>query len=194
MPQNKTSKDKSVLWWVLWITTTILSFFAASAFWTPFIASRFGSVRETGNAIIWIAAVFGTWMVILVPLIVVMYAKVDKAYEDARIRRENAAAQYRSFTLEKKLRTLPDRLQKELRSVPETLHGGHLTNARLKDGRTVTNLFIAGGEEILGIYDQSEMSFQPEDIVALEPVDMSKPPCFVPAKWLRLDGVSLSSH
>ena len=83
--------ENTVLWWVGWIALTILSFFACCYFWTGFIARHIGGM-DTGNApILWVTAVFGSWMVLLVPLIIVMYAKVDKAYEDARIRRESAA-------------------------------------------------------------------------------------------------------
>ena len=91
-PAQKSSQ--SVLWWVLWIVGTIAAFFIAAWIWTPLIARRFGSVQNTKTAIIWIGAVFGTWMVFLLPMIVVMYQKVDKAYEDARIRREKSAARF----------------------------------------------------------------------------------------------------
>jgi len=175
---------------VLWITTTIASFFAAAAFWTPFIASRFGSIRETGNAVLWVTAVFGSWMIILIPLIVVMYSKVDKAYEDARIRREEAAQRFQSQSLSRSERLLSEALIAKVRTFPETIKGGHLMNARLRDGRSISNLFISRGEEILGIYDQPSLSFRPGDILDLDPVDMSNPPFFLPSKWLRLDGAS----
>ena len=190
MAQNANKKDRTVLWWVLWITATILSFFAAHAFWTPWIAARFGSIRESSTALIWVAAVFGTWLVILVPLIVVMYQKVDKAYEDARIRRENAANRFRSVYVDKERRLLPFPVREKLKGTPETIRGGHLVNARLKDGREISNLFIAGGEEILGIYDREDMPFEASEILDVEQVDMAKPPFFTPNKWLRLDGAA----
>src|SRR5689334_14637964 len=84
-------KDHSVLWWIGWIVLTILTFFAAYALWTPIIASRVGPMSQPGVPMLWVAAVFGTWMVFLVPLIILMYNKVDRAYEDARINRERLA-------------------------------------------------------------------------------------------------------
>src|SRR5437899_1735211 len=78
--RKKAGGTQTIFWWIVWISLTIASFFAASAFWTPFIAKHFGSILETRNAVIWIGAVFGTWMVFLVPLIILMYQKVDKAY------------------------------------------------------------------------------------------------------------------
>src|SRR5205823_2536522 len=97
----KASGTQTIFWWVVWITLTIASFFLAAAFWTPVIASKFGSIRETRTSVIWIVAVFGTWMAALVPLIIVMYSKVDKAYEDARLRREKAALRFKSISVEK---------------------------------------------------------------------------------------------
>ncbi|MBI3306591.1 MAG: hypothetical protein HYZ84_02120 [Candidatus Omnitrophica bacterium] len=82
----KTKGSRTILWWVMWIVMTIVSFFLAAWLWTPIIASQFGSIHQNRNAVLWVTAVFGTWMVILVPLIVVMYMKVDKVYG---LRRKN---------------------------------------------------------------------------------------------------------
>ena len=111
---KKSGGSQTILWWVIWIALTIGSFFVASAIWTPVIASRFGSVRETKPAVLWITAVFGTWMVILLPLIILMYQKVDKAYEDARIRREKAALRFRSIRVDKSKRLIPQKLRATL--------------------------------------------------------------------------------
>jgi hypothetical protein len=118
-----------------------------------------------------------------------MYQKVDKAYEDARIRRETAAQKFRSLNIDRERRLLNPALRQKLRNAPETIQGGHLVNARLKDGREIPNLFIAGGEEILGIYDQENLPFEASEIFDIEQVDMTHPPFFTPTKWLRLDGV-----
>ena len=79
---------QTVFWWIGWIVLTILSFFLSCFFWTRHIALHVGPMSQPGVSILWISAVFGTWMLLLVPLIIVMYNKVDKAYEDARIVRE----------------------------------------------------------------------------------------------------------
>ncbi|MCB9799882.1 MAG: hypothetical protein H6757_03905 [Candidatus Omnitrophica bacterium] len=192
---SEKSKQKkgtqTVLWWVAWITLTILSFFAAHAIWTPLIARHFGSIRETKTAAIWVAAVFGTWMVFLVPLIVFMYHKVDKAYEDARNRRERAEKQFRSLNIEKEKRLLPEILSRKLAGVPETIEGGHLVSLTLKNGKHYAYAFIAHRHELLGLYDEKEFNFTGSDIQDIELVDMSKPPTFFAASWLRLDGVTL---
>ncbi|HXV28571.1 MAG TPA: hypothetical protein VD913_06355 [bacterium] len=189
---NRKSGSQTVFWWITWIVLTIVSFFAAAAVWTPLISRHFGSIHENKNAILWVGAVFGSWMVILVPLIIVMYQKVDKAYDDARIRREKAAARFRSIFVEKSKRLIPPEISKKLASIPETVKGGHLVNATLKDGRHIPSVFISGGSEILGIYDASEMTFEGSDVAAAEIADMSHPPRFSVPQWLRLDGVAPS--
>lgn len=181
---------QTIFWWVAWILLTIGSFFAAAGFWTPVIAKRFGSIHETKTAVIWVSAVFGTWMVFLLPLIIVMYQKVDKAYEDARIRREEAAARFRSILVERSKRLLSPELKEKLKNWPETIRGGHLLTVILKNGRRIPHVFVAGGEEVLGIYDFTQLPFEGPDIADIEPADMSCLPAFFTANWLRLDGVA----
>ena len=87
--------ESTVTWWLIWISLTIGSFFLAVWFWTPFIAARFGSVQNPTTSLLWIIAAFGSWLIALIPLMIVMYYKVGKAYEDARIRRETKAQTYK---------------------------------------------------------------------------------------------------
>lgn len=195
MPQKSSPKSskggsQTVFWWVVWITLTIGSFFLASAFWTPVIAKYFGSVRETKASVLWVVSVFGTWMLFLLPLMVIMYQKVDKAYDDARIRREKNALRFRSIFVEESRRRLSENISSELKTWPQTIDGGHLAHAVLKDGRRVPNVFIRDAREILGVYDASEFSFEASDVVSVEPVDFSKNPAFLANQWLRLDGVA----
>ena len=186
MPKKE---SQTLLWWMLWITATIGSFFVASAFWTPLIAKHFGSIRETRTAILWVSAVFGTWMVILLPLIVMMYFKVDKAYEDARIRREKAASAFRSIFVEKSKRLLPDLLSKKLADCPEAIEGGHLVTLILKDGRRIADVYVSGRREVLGLYDFTQMPFEITDVADVEPADLNQLPHYFQSNWLRLDGV-----
>ncbi|MBI3316602.1 MAG: hypothetical protein HYZ85_01180 [Candidatus Omnitrophica bacterium] len=188
--KSKKSGSQTVLWWVIWIVATLASFFVAAWIWTPIIARRFGSVLETRNAVIWVFAVFGTWMVILVPLIVVMYQKVDKAYEEARLRREKNEARFRSVFVERSKRLLPSNLSAKLKTLPRTLENGHLVHVRLKDGKRIPNVFIKNEEEVWGIYDFTEMPFEVSEILDIEPADQEKLPAFLTPSWLRLDGVN----
>ena len=190
LPKQKPKGIQTILWWVGWITLTILSFFVAAAFWTPLIAHHVGSVRETKPAILWVTAVFGTWMVFLVPLIIFMYQRVDKVYEDARIRREQNALRFRSIVVPIEKRRIPEKFSKKLAQVPETILGGHLVNVTLHSGEKIPTVFISERREILGIYDARELTFEGSQIAAVELVDMSKPPVFLTANWLRLDGAT----
>ncbi len=189
IPRPKKSGGQTIFWWIGWIVLTILSFFAAAAIWTPLISRHFGSIHETRPAVLWVATVFGTWMIILVPLIIVMYQKVDKAYEDARLRREKAQNRFRSIFVEKSKRILPAKLSKKLESLEETLDGGHLVTATLKDGRKIDHVFIVNAGEILGVYDASELTFEGNDVVSLEAANLNPAPRFLISNWLRLDGV-----
>jgi hypothetical protein len=188
-PSKKSGGSQTILWWVVWISLTIGSFFVAAVFWTPIIAKHFGSVRETRASIAWVASVFGTWMVILVPLIIVMYSKVDKVYEDARIRREKNAARFRSIFVEPGKRAVPPAVTQKLTAWPQTIAGGHLVNVRLKNGTTVDNVYIFEGKEVLGIYNAADLTFEGNDVADVEPVDFKKTPAFLANLWLRLDGV-----
>ena len=188
---KKSNGTQTIFWWVVWISLTIASFFAASSFWTPFIAKHCGSILETRNAAIWICAVFGTWMIFLVPLIVLMYQKVDKAYEDARIRREKAASRFRSIHVEKSKRLLAPELRRKMAGWPETIKGGHLVKIVLKDGRQVAHAFVSEGE-ILGVYDLEEFSFTANDVADIQSTENEALPAFSTTQWLRLDGVKPS--
>ena len=188
--------ESTVTWWLIWISLTIGSFFLAVWFWTPLIANRFGSIKNPTTSLIWIIAVFGTWLVALIPLMIFMYQKVDKAYEDARIRRESRAVKFKDpvkikavFISESK-RQIPKTITDQLKKIPQTIKGGHLITAILKDGRKIEHVFIARAKEILGIYGAEELTFGAEDIVNFEPADLTHPPDFTQKTWLRLDGNS----
>ena len=198
MPKGsrKPKGESTVLWWVGWIFLTVISFFISCAFWTATIAAHAGNMHKPGVPILWVTAVFGSWMVLLVPLIVVMYNKVDRAYEDARIAREtdklNKArneSRARSISVETSKRALPREFTQRLGRSPETIRGGHLVTVALKDGRKVENVFVAGKKEILGIYNAEDMTFSANDIADLIPADLDRLPLFEAQKWLRLDGV-----
>jgi len=84
-------------------------------------------------------------------------------------------------------RQIPKTLQKKLKDVPNTIRGGHLVTAILKDGRRIQNVFVARRTELLGIYDQEKLTFAAEDIIDLEPTDLTHPPDFTDKNWLRFD-------
>jgi hypothetical protein len=193
---NGKKSDSTVLWWIGWITLTIAAFFAASAIWTPVIARHYGTMDRPGAPILWVTAVFGSWMVLLVPLIVVMYNKVDKAYEDARIARESAAHQkaraafrVRAVKLDDADRRLDRRLIEKLKTVPPAVKRGHLVTAVLKDGRRVDHVFVLDRRDLMGVYGAERATFTAADVVDVVPADLDRLPAFQPDRWLRLDGI-----
>jgi len=186
----------AILWWVGWIAVSILTFFVSCFFWTRFIAEKVGPITQPGVAVLWVAAVFGTWMVMLVPLIIVMYQKVDKAYEDARIAREkkqfekkSSLFKVKSVLVDETKRQLTKDLSKKMKSWPEAIRRGHLVTAILRDGRRIENVFVLNRQVVLGVYGVKEMPFQTEHIQDLEPSDLDHIPNFKSEDWLRLDGV-----
>jgi hypothetical protein len=193
---NSKSSSTTVYWWIGWIVLTIVSFFISSSFWTPVIARHIGPMSQPMVPLIWVALVFGSWMVLLVPLIIVMYQKVDKAYEDARMTREENTYEknkviwgVQSVDLAPERRRLSSALIEKLRRIPEALKKGHLVHLLLKDGRRISYAFILGRKELLGVYDLMKVDFDAADIADIEPADLDKLPPFETDKWLRLDGV-----
>lgn len=192
----KKKNDSTVIWWIGWIVLTILSFFVSFYFWTPFIAKHVGNMQSPGAPILWVTAVFGSWMVLLVPLIIVMYSKVDKAYEDTRIARETTEFQkakegfkVKSVLVEPSKRNLPENLVQKLKALPETIRKGHLVTIILKNGQKIHNVFILNKKEILGVYGVDQMPFAAEEAMDLELANPNELPNFKAENWLRLDGI-----
>lgn len=187
--------ETHVVWWIGWIALTIASFFASAGFWTWHLARAGKSIHETANARLWIFSVFGTWMIALLPLIVVMYRKVDRAYENARRQREQTEGKRprpKTLFIDPALRILEEPLKQKLKRWPATLKSGaergHLVTAILKDGRRFPNVFVVNGREVLGIYGCEALPFEVKEIADLELNDLEKVPAFTESGWLRLDG------
>ncbi len=198
MAQAQKKNDNTVLWWIGWIVLTIVTFFISCYFWTGFIAKHVGPIQQAGVSVLWVTAVFGTWMLFLVPLIIVMYNKVDRAYEDTRIERETKELQKskkgpetRSILVPEADRLLPKNISDLLKKMPRAIRRGHLVTAVLKSGQRVENVFILDKQEILGIYNADKFPFKAEDVAALEPANLDHLPAFETKKWLRLDGAGL---
>lgn len=190
--------ETNVTWWIGWIALTIAAFFASVGFWTWYFSKSGGNIQAPGAAARWVFAVFGTWMIALLPLIVVMYQKVDRAYEKARLRREEnekketARPHAKTVFIDPAKRVLGNFLSNKLKRVPATLkrgrQSGHLVTAILKDGRRFQNVFVVNRSEVLGIYGEDRLPFEAQDVVDLEPADWEKLPAFSEENWLRLDG------
>lgn len=197
-PPTQTSGLKAVAWWMTWIAVTIVSFFISCWFWTGFLARNYGTMDRPGAPILWVTAVFGTWMILLVPLIVVMYAKVDKAYEDARINREGSAYDktrramgVRCLDIAQGDRRLSEDHRRQLKRMPQAIRNGHLVSLILRDGRRVRYAFILNGVELAGVYQESDPRVLASQIAEIHPVLLADVPDFEASGWVRLDGVGV---
>ena len=187
------SKEHPVLWWIGWIALTIVAFFIPCYAWTKFFAMHAGTMDKPGMPALWVTAVFGTWMIFLVPLIIVMYNKVDRAYEDARNARERQAKELlasrfpvKAILVDGQRLLLPKPLQKKLKRLPKTLKKGQLVSLEFKDGRKLENVFVYGNEEIVGVYGRTDFPFDAREAVKAALLDPSQTPPVDYEKWLRL--------
>ncbi len=193
---NRKNKS-SILWWMGWISLTILSFFISCIFWTWILSHQLGDIHETHNALIWVAFVFGTWMVFLFPLIIFMYNKVDRSYEESKIQREiafqnkiQAGLPFTSILIDPKQRELTETLKDKVAGFSEAIKNGHLVTAHLKNGQKIEYVFIKDRSEILGVYNLNIPVYGSE-VIDIEATDLHKLPKFEPEKWTRFDGIGI---
>lgn len=186
-------KEHPVLWWIGWIVLTILAFFVSCYLWTVVIARYVGPVSNPGVSVLWVVAVFGTWMLMLVPLIIVMYNKVDKAYDESRVKKEKKNRDFMAtqfpvpfLEVERSRRLLPEKVRQMIRKMPRTMKNAHLVTLVFRDGTRLYNALVWDASEIVGVYDAKEYLINAQDAASAEPVD---PVQLMPVdydRWLRL--------
>lgn len=65
-----TPKDhSSFLWWLGWIVLAITALIGSGSFWTWAIPRTLGDFTNPAVTMLWLIAVFGTWMILLIPFI-----------------------------------------------------------------------------------------------------------------------------
>ena len=188
-------QDNTVVWWVGWIVSTIVTFFVSSYFWTGFISNYVGDMDQKGVPLLWVASVFGTWMILLVPLIIVMYNKVDRVYEETRIGqdevRENArraASGIKFDPIPESERQLSQALAQKIKKMPWAINKrGNLLTVLLKNGQRIDNVFVVDHEEVVGVYGFEKAPFRVADIVDVIAADLQNLPNFETDRWLRFD-------
>jgi len=143
------------------------------------------AIAPPGMQGVWAKAVFGSWLVILIPFLVLMYRKADAIFTRA-VARQTYQPKYRTHFVDRPKRLLPAGLAARLRSIPPVLPNGHVVTLVLKDGRRIPHVFVSRGE-VLGVYGRPHPDFDAPDAVDLQPMSAKDLPAYEEEKWLRFD-------
>ncbi len=163
-----------------------IGLFIASAFlWTALLKSRL--IPDTpGYDPVWTKAVFGTWLVTLIPLLVFFYRKADRIFDKAHARQTYSPG-FRIHWMEPEKRQLPEALAEQVQKWKPTIPGGHLVHARLKNGGVLKHVFVMNGREVAGIYDPTVLEFDVSEFEALSVLEEDFLPQFEEGKWVRFN-------
>ncbi len=142
--------------------------------------------ESSGFETLWIRAVFGSWLVIVFPFLVIMYRQADRIFKNA-VTRQTHTPRYKGVFIERSKRLLPENIAGKIKATRPTLRGGHVVTAILRDGKRVPHVFVVNSSEILGVYDREELGFEAQDVVDVESLATNMLPAYEEPKWLRLD-------
>ncbi len=175
-------QEKAVDIWLKGMGVFIALLVASAAGWTLWLA---GAVRAPGFQAVWLKAVLSTWLAAALPFLAWLYRQSDKLFRAALERQTKTGPAFRTQFVAKERRVLPAAIQSKLKDLPPVMDHGHVVSVTLRDGRRVPHVFVLNGAEILGVYDRTELGFEPADIIAVE--EMPALPEYDEARWLRLD-------
>ena len=182
-------QERAVDAWLLGVGVFIGLLVTSLFTWSWVFKDRVIDLGQKGLDPLWVKSVFSSWLVILLPFLVLMYRKADLIFKTA-MERQTYTPKFKSVSIEKSKRLLPDSMTEKLKKIPQTLRGGHVVTLILKNGQKVPNVFILNFQEILGVYDRENYDFSPMDISNVESIPLDKLPAYDERKWLRLDGLS----
>jgi hypothetical protein len=133
----------------------------------------------------WGKCVFGTWLAILIPFLVLMYRQADNLFKAAETR-QTYQPRHRTQTVDPVQRQISPAVAAQLKAIKTTLPNGHVVTAILTDGRRVDSVFILNARELLGVYDRETLGFTASDIHSVESIPLDKLPAYEENLWLRL--------
>lgn len=136
----------------------------------------------------WLKAVLATWLLTLIPFLVVMYQKADLLFKEAHARQTSRGPKFQSTLIEKAVRQLPPAIADQISGFPEMLENGRIVTLKLKDGREIQDVFVINSREVIGLYGRDSMDFKTEDVIDVRAVDAQSLPAYEETRWLRLDG------
>ena len=180
-------QERAVDAWFNGMSVFLGGLVASAFFWSV----RFvrGAPPDAGLNPLWIKAVFGTWLFITLPFLVLMYRKADQIFKNAVVR-QAPAGRFQSIFVDRQKRLLPEPFAAKVAAMPANLPKGHVVSLLLKDGRRVDHVFVLNGREILGVYDRPEFDFETAAIIDVESIENADLPNYDESKWLRVDGIS----
>lgn len=179
-------QEKAVDVWLLGIGVFIFAVMLALIFWGWFYKAEI--LREHSNLYgSWLKSSGLTILILNLPLLLWMYRKADRIFQDAVIRQTAKGPAFKTAFVEQEKRLLSQPLREKISTYPETLSGGHVVRFRLKNGREIPHAFVIQNRELLGLYDFEKMDFTVEEIVDAMPLKPEELPAYDETKWLRLD-------
>jgi len=181
-------QEKAVDAWLAGMATFIGLLIVSAFFWSWRFKSRL-SGADGGMDTVWAKAVFGSWLAMLIPFLIVMYRQADRIFKTAEAR-QTYTPQFKSLFIDPSRRQLPQALADKIKKMPETLPQGHVVNLRLKGGRAIPHVFIFKAREVLGIYDAHSVDWAAQDIEDVEIVKTDNLSVYDENRWTRLDGKS----
>jgi hypothetical protein len=168
--------------------SAFIGLLVASAFgWSFYFKNRIAS--ESGFDRDWTKAVFGTWLFLLIPFLVLLYRQADQIFKNAVIR-QGYGGTFQTAAIARSCRLLPRTISEKVKSFEPTMPGGHVVTVVLKDNRRIGHVFILQATEILGLYDKTALDFEMSEILDVEPTRLHELPPYQEEKWLRLDGTT----
>jgi len=179
-------QEKAVDAWLLGMGIFIGLLVASLFTWSWLLKER---INQGGYDTLWIKSVFVSWLVILLPFLILMYRKADLIFKTA-VERQTYNPKFRTVSVERSERLLPDSIVQKIKVFPPTLRQestGHVVTLILRGGREVPNVFVLNHREILGIYDQTTFDFSVQDVSGVEASNPSKLPPYDESRWLKFD-------
>ncbi len=180
-------QEKAADLWLFGMAFYIGILIVSSIGWCCFFRS--GLHRTSGGLYgPWIKAVLATWLLALIPFLIVMYRKADVLFREAHKRQTTRGPAFKSVFVEKKTRLLPQAIADKIAAFPEMLENGRIVTLQLKDGREIEHVFVLNSREIIGLYGRAQMDFNTVDVTEVRDVAVETLPAYDETQWLRLDG------
>lgn len=179
-------QEKAVDAWLLGMGIFIGLLVASSLGWSVVFKEKILLKESAAIHPLWVKAVFGSWLVFLIPFLIMMYRQADNIFKTA-VQNQTYTPRHKVMSIPQKSRLLPEGLVNRLKNIEFTIQNGHLIDLTLKDGRKIPNVFVFKGHEIMGIYERESLDFEVSQIEDFKCVDKAKLPAFDESKWLRFE-------